>query len=71
MKQKLSMSTLLIAGALAGGTGQAGASMQSNPDVGMGDIATEQSARSGAGRHRLVQRHSWWSRNFPGPDQKD
>jgi len=35
MKRKLSMSTLLFAGALTGFTGQAGASMQSTPDEGM------------------------------------
>jgi len=53
MKQKLSMSTLLIAGALAGGTGQAGASMQSNPDVGMGETSQQNSQR-GAGSSSVI-----------------
>jgi hypothetical protein len=58
MKQKLSMSTLLIAGALAGGTGQAGASMQSNPDVGMGETSQQNSQRGvgqeGAGSSSVI-----------------
>ena len=37
MKRKLSMGSLLIAGALTGFTGQTGASMQSNPDGGTGE----------------------------------
>ena len=43
MKRKLSMSTLLIAGALTGFTGQAGASMQSTPDRGMGETSQQNS----------------------------
>ena len=48
MKRKLSMGSLLIAGALTGFTGQAGASMQSNPDGGMGEIS-QQKGQQGVG----------------------
>jgi hypothetical protein len=43
MKRKLSMSTLLFAGALTGFTGQAGASMQSTPDAGMRETSQQKS----------------------------
>ena len=48
MKRKLSMGSLLIAGALTGFTGQAGASAQSNPDGGTGEIS-QQKSQQGVG----------------------
>ncbi len=48
MKRKLSMGSLLIAGALTGFTGQTGASMQSNPDGGTGEIS-QQKSQQGVG----------------------
>ena len=48
MKRKLSMGSLLIAGTLTGFTGQAGASAQSNPDGGTGEIS-QQKSQQGVG----------------------
>ena len=67
MKRKLSMGSLLIAGALTGFTGQTGASMQSNPDGGTGEIMKSQ----WPGRRQLVQRDFGRSRNSPGPDRNN
>jgi hypothetical protein len=43
MRRKLSMSTLLFAGALTGFTGQAGASMPTTPDIGMRETSQQKS----------------------------
>jgi hypothetical protein len=43
MKRKLSMSTLFFAGALTGFTGQAGASMQTTPDLGIRETSQQKS----------------------------
>jgi hypothetical protein len=48
MKRKLCMSSLLLAGALTGFTGHAGASAESNPGVGMGETS-QQKSQQGVG----------------------
>ena len=48
MKRKLCMSSLLLAGALTGFTGHAGASTQSPPGVGMGETS-QQKSQQGVG----------------------
>ena len=46
MKRKLSMSSLLVAGALAWVTGYAGTSTESHPGVGMGEASQQKSQES-------------------------
>ena len=70
MKRKLSMGSLLIAGALTGFTGQTGASMQSNPDGGTGEISQQKSQQGvgleGASSSKKSSPMAFWSAAIVG-----